>query len=165
MEIVLIIGAFLLMLIAIGGSILPVIPGGPLLGWVGFVLFYLIDGVPTEWWFLTITFIVALIITILDYVIPIYGTKKFGGSNYGAFGAALGLLAGFFFPPIGILIGPFVGAFVEIIKNSNTKTAFKSAVGSFLGFLVSTVMKIFICFIFLGLLVWKTISHWDVAFG
>lgn len=165
MEILLLIGAFLMMLVAIAGSILPVIPGGPLLSWVGFVLFYMIAGVPAEWTFLIITCIVAVIFTLLDYLIPIYGTKKMGGTKYGAIGAGLGLLVGFFFPPIGILIGPFVGAFVgELIKNNNTQSAFKSALGSFVGFLVSTLMKIVVCFIYLGLLIWKTYSFWNLIF-
>ena len=88
-----------------------------------------------------------------------------GGTKYGVIGAGLGLLLGFFFPPLGILIGPFVGAFVgELFKNNNTRIAFKSALGSFVGFLVSTLMKIVVCFIYLGLLIWKTYTYWNVIF-
>lgn len=165
MDIFLLILGLVIMLVGIAGSFLPIVPGGPFTSWFGFVAFYFIKGVPTEYIFLTVTLLIGIAVLILDYIVPALGAKKFGGSNYGAIGATMGLLVGLFFPPFGILLGPFIGAFLgEIIKNNNTKNAFKAAIGSFLGFLASTFMKFFVSFIYLGLFTWKVIQHWDVIF-
>ena len=71
-------------------------------------------------------------------------TKKFGGSKAGERGAMAGVLGGFFFGPIGIIVGPFIGAVVaELIYDSSDKQrAFKSGLGSFLSFFVGTGIKL-----------------------
>ena len=85
MDIALLILGFLLMLVGILGSFLPVLPGPPI-SWVGLLLLYLTKAVPDNWWVLGITFVIAIAITILDYVIPAMGTKRFGGSKAGMWG-------------------------------------------------------------------------------
>ena len=87
---------------------------------------------------------------VLDYLIPIWGTKKFGGTKYGAWGCTIGFLAAFWLGPAGIIIGPFVGAFVgELIGGKDSKSSLKSAIGSFVGFLVGSFLKIVVCFFML----------------
>jgi len=109
MDIYFIIIGFILCIIGIIGSILPVLPGPPL-GWLGLLLLELTDAIPTNYWFLGITFVIAMGIFILDYFMPAISTKKFGGSKAGAYGAIIGLIIGVFFSPIpfGFLIGPFL---------------------------------------------------------
>ena len=110
MDIALLILGFLLMLVGILGSFLPVLPGPPI-SWVGLLLLYLTKAVPDNWWILGITFIIAITITILDYVIPAMGTKRFGGSKAGMWGTIIGLLVAIFVPifgPLGIIIWPFI---------------------------------------------------------
>ena len=138
MDIVLLVLGFILMLVGILGSFLPVLPGPPL-SWVGLLLLYLTKAIPDDWWLLGITLVIALTVTVLDYVIPAAGTKKFGGSKAGMWGSIIGLLVAIFFPilgPFGIIIWPFVGALVgELSNKSDNKTALKAAFGSFIGFL------------------------------
>ena len=161
MDIFLILLATFFMLLGIIGSFLPVLPG-PLTSWVGLLIFHLIDTVPMDWTFLIITLIIALVIWLLDYIIPAMGTKKFGGSKAGIIGTTLGLIIGLIFlGPFGIIIGPFAGAYIgELINKSDSKTALRAAFGSFLGFLTSTFIKFIVAVIYLGLFIGKV---WDYS--
>ncbi|HTE32728.1 MAG TPA: DUF456 domain-containing protein [Chryseolinea sp.] len=137
----------ILLLAGIVGCILPFIPGPPLC-FLALLLQQLNPERPFAAKFLWLWAAVTLVVTLLDYVIPVYGTKKFGGSKYGAWGCTIGLIAGFWFGPLGIIIGPFVGAFVgELLANNNSEAALRSAAGSFIGFLFGTLLKLIACFI------------------
>ncbi len=163
MDILLICLGFILLIIGLIGSFLPVLPG-PTLGWFGLLMLYFTSIQPVGWFFLGITLLVAIIIAVLDYVIPAVGTKRFGGSRAGAIGTTIGLIVGIFAPiPLGILIGPFVGALVgELVFNkSNTKQAFKAALGSLLGFLASTFMKFVVSVIFIVLFIVQVVNNYD----
>ncbi|NNJ88720.1 MAG: DUF456 family protein [Eudoraea sp.] len=158
MDIVLLVLGFILMLMGIIGSFLPVLPGTPV-SWVGLLLLYLTDAVPNDWWFLGITLAVALIVFAMDYLIPALGTKKFGGTRAGMIGTTLGLVVAIVFPILGILgiiIWPFVGAFIgELINKADQKSALKAAFGSFIGFLTGTFLKFVVTIIFMGLFIAK----------
>ncbi len=161
MDIALLVLGLFLCLLGIVGSFLPVLPGPPV-SWVGLLLLHLTNGVPEDWWFLGITGVVALAIFALDYIIPVVGTKKFGGTKAGMIGTTLGLIVGILAPiPGGIIIGPFVGAFLgEISNKADNKTALKAAFGSFLGFLTGAFMKFVVTVIFTGLFIGKIIENW-----
>jgi len=166
MDILLISIGFILCLVGIVGSVLPVLPGPPF-GWLGLLLLELTETIPNNYWFLGITFIIAIGIFILDYMMPAISTKKFGGSKAGAIGSIIGLIVGLLAPiPFGFLIGPFVGAFIgELVFNkTESKQALKAAFGSFLGFIASTFMKLLVSFIFLGFFIWDVVSNWSSFF-
>ncbi|MBS7252970.1 DUF456 domain-containing protein [Flavobacterium branchiicola] len=160
MESLLLILSFICMVVGVFGSFLPVLPGLSSC-WVGLLLLYLTKAVEINYWFLGITLVITIIITVLDYIIPAKGTKKFGGSSYGVWGTNIGLVVGILAPiPFGVIIGPFVGAFLgELIYDSkNHERALKAATGSLLGFLASSFINFMFCIIFLGLylhLVWE----------
>jgi hypothetical protein len=149
MDLFLLITGIVLLLLGIAGSILPVLPGPPL-GYLALILLQLSSYRPFSTSFLVAWGLVTIAITILDYVIPVYGTKVFGGTKQGMWGATIGLIVGIFFlPPIGIIAGPFFGALIgEMIGGSRDTQAFRAAFGSFLGFLAGTVMKLILSFIF-----------------
>lgn len=151
MDIFFTIIGFFLMLLGIIGSFLPVIPG-PITSWIGLLFLYLTDAVPNNWTFLGITLAIAIIVFIMDYIIPAIGTKRFGGSKYGIYGTTIGLIIGLLFMgPFGIIVGPFLGALIgELAYNKDTNSALKAAFGSFLGFLFSTLLKFIVAIIYFG---------------
>lgn len=124
------------------GSFLPVVPGPPL-SYVGLLVLQLTSSHPFGWQFFIIWGLVVVALMILDNVIPAYGTKKFGGSAYGIWGCIAGMIVGLFFPPWGLVLGPLAGAFLgELLAGKKSDQAMRSAIGSFMGFLVSTVLKV-----------------------
>jgi hypothetical protein len=156
MDSLLLIIGFVLMLLGIFGSFMPVLPG-PSLSWIGIALLYFTNAVPANYWILGITFFITVLISILDYLIPSKGTKKFGGSSYGIWGTNIGLIVGIFAPiPFGFIIGPFVGALIGelLYDNKDHGRAFKAATGSFLGFLAGSFMKFVVCMMYFGLYIW-----------
>ncbi|MBT8317586.1 MAG: DUF456 domain-containing protein [Lutibacter sp.] len=152
MDIFLLILGFLIALLGIIGSFLPILPG-PFTSWVGLLILHFTDAVPMNWTFLGITLAIAILIWIVDYFIPAIGTKKFGGTRYGVIGTMVGLVIGLIAPiPFGIIIGPFVGAYIgEMLNEKNSGKALKAAFGSFIGFLTSSFMKFIAAVIFTGL--------------
>jgi len=131
----------------LAGCILPFLPGPPL-GYAALLLLQLRTDPPFSTTFLVTWAIVAGAVTLLDYVIPIYGTRKFGGTSYGIWGCTIGLIVGLWFGPVGIILGPFMGAFIgEMIASNNSGLAFKAALGSFIGFLFGTLLKLVVCLV------------------
>jgi uncharacterized protein YqgC (DUF456 family) len=143
LDIILITLAGFLALAGLAGSILPVLPGPPL-SYLTLISLYYTTHEPFSIRFLVVTGIIMILITALDYWVPVYGSKKFGGSKLGVRGSTIGLIAGIFiFPPIGLILGPAVGALIgELFAGKSFKQATKSAWGSFLGFLAGTFVKL-----------------------
>lgn len=153
MDILWLVIAIILMIAGLAGCLLPFLPGPPL-SFLALLVMQLRTDPPFEPRFLWIWAAITLVVTVLDYIIPVYGTRKFGGTSYGVWGCTIGLLAGIFIPPWGLIIGPFIGAFVgELLANSNTENAWKAALGSFIGFLFGTLLKLIACCVMLYYLV------------
>ena len=144
-DIVLISLGFVLILIGIIGAFVPILPGPPL-SYAGMIVIHLSEKASFSPKTLIYVGIIALIITVVDYILPVIGTKTTGGTKYGVIGASLGLIVGIiFFPPIGIIIGPLAGAFIaEILNKQTSNTAIRSAIGSFLGLMFGVVLKLII---------------------
>jgi len=148
MDIFLIISGSLLMILGIAGCLLPVLPGPPL-SYLGLLAIHLTSKIDFSSKFLISWGIIVILVSILDYVIPIWGTKFFGGSKYGVWGSMVGLLAGLFIPPIGIIVGPFIGAVAGEMLAGNKQNAIKAGFGSFIGFIAGTVVKMLVSLIML----------------
>jgi uncharacterized protein YqgC (DUF456 family) len=143
MDLLWIILGCILMVVAVIGCFLPVLPGPPL-AWLALLLQQLRGSHPFTVRFLIIWAAVTAVVTFLDYWFPIYGAKKFGGTKAGMWGATIGMVIGIFFlPPFGLIIGPFVGAYVgELIAGKESRQALKAGFGTFIGFLGGIFMKL-----------------------
>jgi len=141
--------SILVLLTGYVGCLLPILPGPPL-SFVAVIIVHFTrfaDFTTNEFIFLGL---LAAVVQILDFIVPAWGTKKFGGSRLGMWGAIIGLIAGLFFLPafgpfgiFTILGGPFLGAYVgEKIEGKNSEKALRAAFGSFIGFLAGTMMKL-----------------------
>jgi len=148
MDIILVIIGIVLVIIGIAGCILPVIPGPPI-SYGALIILHFTKYADFSSKFLIFFAFLAIAVTVLDYIIPIWGTKKYGGSKAGIWGATIGMLIGlFFFPPFGIIIGPFVGAFIaESIKGASNDKSFRAAFGSLIGFMMGIGLKLISSFI------------------
>ncbi len=133
----------ILVLAGLVGCIIPMLPGPPL-AFVALILLHFTSKAPFDTKFLLLWAGVTTVVSILDYWLPVYGTKKTGGTAAGTRGAIFGLVIGlFFFPPFGLIVGPFVGALSgEMLSGQTINLALRSALGSFLGFLAGTLMKL-----------------------
>jgi uncharacterized protein YqgC (DUF456 family) len=146
-DYILIILGISLMILGIIGCLVPVLPGPPF-SFLGLILLHL-----SRFGHFTnpalITFgVIAVIVTVLDYIVPVWGTKRFGGSKYGTRGATVGLIIGLFLGPLGLILGPLIGAFVgEMIFRDDLGYALKAGFGSLLGFLTGIGLKLAASFV------------------
>ncbi|MEW6181916.1 MAG: DUF456 domain-containing protein [Bacillota bacterium] len=138
------IGAVILFLAGLAGTILPVLPGAPLIlaGMVVYGLFAGFNHLPSYFF---VGQALAVVLTFLvDYLSNAWGIKRFGGSKAAIWGGGLGLLCGaFILPPAGIVLGPFFGAFLaELIASGRSGRALRVGMGSLLGFIGGTAVKL-----------------------
>jgi uncharacterized protein len=146
-DYILLIFAIILMVLGIIGCLVPVLPGPPL-SFLGLILLHFSKFADFSSTILITMGAIAVVVTILDYIVPVWGTKKFGGSKYGTRGATVGLIIGLFLGPVGIIIGPFFGAVVgELIFKDDMKYAMKAGFGSLLGFLTGIGLKLAASFV------------------
>lgn len=144
MDIFLSIVAFLCCLVGIIGCIVPVLPG-PVLSYAGLFCAYLCSystlTPATMWLWAGLT----AAVTTVDYFLPGYMAKLFGGTRAGMIGATVGLIAGLLMGGLlGILLGPFMGAVLGELMHDRAEVgrAFVVGIGSFLSFLVGTGIKL-----------------------
>ena len=144
MEVFLYVLSGLFLIVGFVGCILPILPG-PTLSYLGLIILHLSEKVQFSTSFLVLWGIIIIAVQVLDYFMPMWSTKKFGGSRLGIIGSAVGLVVGLFFGPIGIVFGPFIGALIaELLNRNNFSVALKSAFGAFVGFIIGTVSKLVI---------------------
>ena len=138
--------SLILLLIGIIGSVIPVIPG-PVMIYISILLINPITHTISFNTLLTWGIIVA-VFSIIENFIQLYGMKLFGGRKLALIGSTVGFLIGLSIPPIGFIIGTFLGGFIgAFVENkNNTQKALKIAFGSFVGFFGSVVLKLIISF-------------------
>ncbi len=145
MDIFLLIIAFLFMLIGIIGCIVPGLPGTPI-AYAGMWIAQATERVDFTWQTLLIWGIVTIVVSVLDYVIPAWGTKRYGGTRWGVWGSTIGVFVGLFFGAAGVILGPLVGAIIgELMSGQECSKALKAGWGSFVGIFFGTIIKLICC--------------------
>jgi uncharacterized protein YqgC (DUF456 family) len=88
--------------------------------------------------------VITVIVTGLDYILPAAGAKKYGASKLGFWGAVAGMILGIFFmPPLGMIIGAFIGAIAgELLKGKQSYEALKAGWGVFMGVMLGVLLKL-----------------------
>lgn len=154
MDILISILAILAGIIGIAGSIFPGLPGTPI-SWVGLLILYIWGPEEMPLKTLIIWGVVVAIVSIVDYVVPMWFTKVTGGSKYAERGAIAGLILGIIFTPIGMILGSFLGALISewYYSRKGFGQALKAAIGSFLGFITGTGLKTIVA----CLIMWKIV--------
>ncbi len=155
-EIMLFIGALLVMGVGLLGVIIPIIPGLPLI-WLtvlGYAMLTDFQSISRE--FLLSSAVLVVVITIFQHLFSVYGAKRYGASRWGTFGAFVGMVAGLFLGSIaGLIIGPLIGAVVfELLVGKSFGDSLKAGFGTFVGFLVGTIMHLIASVILIGLFVY-----------
>lgn len=137
----------ILLVIGLVSCVLPPLPGPPI-AYIALLIAYFgldkTEDIPI--WLLITYAAIILIVLIIDYFIPVWSTKKFGGTKAGIRGCFIGIVIGIIFAPFGgisIIICPFLGAMIgELIDGQEFSLAMKSGIGSFIGFLLTSGIKI-----------------------
>jgi uncharacterized protein len=141
----------LALLAGLAGVVVPVLPGAValwggvwLIAWAG--AFQLV-GTPT----IAVTGVLALLMMAADWAATALGARSFGASRWAVLGSTLGLLVGLFLGPVGIVLGPVAGAVaLELWKDPDLEKALKAGVGTLVGFLAGSVVKVMLAFLLLG---------------
>ena len=147
--------AWLIVAVSAVGSILPVIPGPP----IAYGAFLLMDWA-TGWSYSMADHALALFailaVTVLDFIVPALGAKKFGASKAGVRMSVVGMIVGLiWFPPFGLFLGGAVGALVgELMAGKRDRAAFKAAFGVLIGTVAGTVLKMAVV---VGIGIWITL--------
>ena len=149
MDVLIYVLSFLLLVGGVVGCVLPILPGAPL-GYAGLLLLHFTGRADFSTTQLVTWLIIVVILQVVDFITPLLGSKYTGGSEFGNRGCVAGTLIGMFFLPWGIIVGLFIGAVAgEMLGGSDLSHAVRAGIGSLIGFLVGTLLKVIVCFYFL----------------
>ncbi len=146
--------AIILIIVGLAGTILPALPGLPLMfcgmllgAWAG-------DFKEVGVWTIVLLAVLMLISVGVDFMATLMGAKRVGASKKAMLGAALGTFAGLFFGIPGLLLGPFVGAVIgEMIDGKEWRIATKTGFGTWLGLAIGTALKLALAICMLGIFI------------
>ena len=125
------------------GTVLPVLPG-TIVSYLGLLLIAFRPDSEISLTMLIIWGVLSVAVIVMDYILPAFLSKRFGGTKAGSTGATIGTILGIFGGPIGIILGPFFGAVIGelMAEKLSFNEAVKVGVGSMLSFLVGTFFKL-----------------------
>ena len=164
--------ALLAALIGIIWAILPALPG-PAIGYLGMVVLHFTSyqafslSTLVTWW------VIIAIISVLDYIIPVLGVKKYGGTKRGNIWSIIGLVVAVVILPVfgivlgpfgllGLVAGPFLGAYIwESMGGRDHDKALRAAIWSFMWFLAGTLLKVWVSIAIFVVILIELIKIWS----
>lgn len=153
MEIALYVIGFFAVAVGLAGLVLPAVPGSALIVAGAFAIAWAEDFTRVGWGTLTATIVLGVLVWAVDFAASILGAKAFGASRWAVVGASIGVVVGLFLGPVGILLAPVIGAVAfEYARNPDFQRAAKAGVGTFLGFVLGSAVKLALGFAMVGLL-------------
>lgn len=140
--IILVLLAILLALTGVVGSIVPALPGPPLsLG--GLLMVWMLAPEEVTLTVVIVMTVLTILAQVIDYIAPMWLTRLGGGSRRAVMGSTLGTIGGLFFMPLGLIVGPLIGAFIgEMSETNQPGKAMNVALMSFVAFLLTTCFKL-----------------------
>ena len=148
--------AGLIVIAGLAGTVIPALPGVPLV-FAGLFVSAWIGHFETIGWFMVgILALLAIVAWAVDFLAGALGAKYLGASSRAFWGATFGAIVGIFFGLPGIILGPFIGAVLgELSGGSDLRQSGRSGVGAWLGMVVATAAKLGIAFLMIGLVIFK----------
>jgi hypothetical protein len=150
-EVLWLVLAVALVCVGVAGSVLPALPGVPLV-FAGLVLAAWVGDFERVSW---VTLVVLGLLTVASFAIDLaataMGARRVGATKLAVVGAALGTLGGLFLGLPGLVLGPFVGAVVgELLSHGQMQQATRAGVATWMGLLFGTLAKLALVFTMLG---------------
>lgn len=141
----------LLVLAGLAGTVLPALPGVPLV-FAGLLLgAWLVDFSSTGWATIGIFAVLTILAQVVDFLASAFGARYAGAGVRAFWGATIGAVVGIFFGLVGIILGPFLGAVIGELSGGNTwRASGKAGVGAWLGMVFATAFKLSISFLMVG---------------
>lgn len=146
--------AIVMIAVGVAGTLLPALPGIPLM-FAGMLLGAWIDDFTRIGWVtLTVLAVLTVLSVIVDVAASALGARRVGASPRAIWGAAIGTVLGIFFGLAGLILGPFIGAVVgELSVHGRFDAAGRVGVATWLGLLFGAVAKVAIAFSMIGVFV------------
>jgi uncharacterized protein len=150
--------ALVLVAVGVGGTVLPALPGAPLV-FGGLLLAAWIDDFREVGYVaIAVLGVLTLMTVIVDVVATMFGAKRVGATRAGIVGSALGTILGMFFGFAGLVIGPFAGALIgELSARRGVFSAGRVAVATWVALIVAVVVKLAVVFMMIGIFVFAYI--------
>jgi uncharacterized protein YqgC (DUF456 family) len=148
-DVVIVLIGFVFLILGLVGCFAPLVPGPPM-SFLALLILHFTNSISFSTNFLLMWAVIVILITLLEYFIPIWGSKKFGGSTAGSWGASIGMFLGLlFFPPMGLIIGTVLGALLGemYVAKADLPVAMKAAMGALIGFVFGAAIKLTVCLI------------------
>jgi hypothetical protein len=150
-EVLWLVLAVVLVCAGVAGSVLPALPGVPLVfaglllaAWAG-------DFQQVTWIPLVVLGLLTVISFVIDFAATALGAKRVGATKLAVLGAALGTLGGLFLGLPGLILGPFVGAVAgELLSHGRMQQATRAGLATWMGLVFGTLAKLALVFTMLG---------------
>lgn len=138
---------FVLMLVGLAGTVLPLLPGAPIILAGAFLVAWSRDFILVGGSTVIVVAVLMLISFVTDFVASTFGAKRAGASGLALMGATIGAIVGIFAGIIGILIGPFVGAILgELVARRDLRQAWRAGLGTWIGMILAGAVKLGLSF-------------------